>query len=932
MERINREGNDTGEDGHAGKRLLAEKIALHETFTQIVESFVREDGNGADGGFAGKVVRALELVGRHVSADRGYIFEYRFDQGVCNNTFEWCNHGILSQKDGLQGIPLGRVPEWVAAHKEGKALHLPDVRALPPDDYLRMVLDPQEVKSLIVLPMEDQGRFYGFIGFDSIRRRHAYTEDEQMILAKLGDILLGALRRKDMETRLQESEARYRTLVANVPGAIFRCGDDPDRTMDYISGEIGTITGHPPGSFTGTGTGSCTGKRGFAAVIHQEDREEVRERIRQAVEAYRPYMLDYRILHKDGSVRWVRERGRGVYGDRRELLHISGVLFDVTEQKETEEALARSEEKYRSLVENLREVVYRVDRNATLQYVSPNILALSGYRQEEVVGGSLLEHIHPADRGKAMDRLKRDLEDTRSEFECRFFTKDGQTRWISSKSSPVLKNGQVVGFQGASRDITERKRAEEQERFYSTVLMNISDAIVVTDEDFRITHCNRKMEELYGYTRKELLGRRPDLLNAEPEAGEVQEDIYGKVSAGMDYEGESLNLRKDGSTFLCEYKVTPILGEDGTPYAYIGIQRDVTLKRQRERQIEYLSFHDQLTGLYNRRYLEDARTRLDTPRNLPFSIMVLDVNGMKLVNDAFGHDMGDRLLRAVADLVKNACREDDIVARVGGDEFVILLPKTSGEQAESIRNRILKAAAKADLEPVVVSLAVGYGVKTSQEEDILEVQKETDARMYEDKVRYGKTMRSQSMSLILRNINLKHDRERSHAERVSRYCGEIALALGLGHREENDLKTLGAIHDAGKIVIPGEILNKEGELTPEEWEVVRRHPEIGYQLVRNVDEYASLADYVHHHHENWDGTGYPAGLQGEEIPLPSRIVAVADAYEAMTAQKPYGKSRTGEEALEELERCAGTRFDPKVVEAFLRIRQKGSPDRSGPQI
>jgi putative nucleotidyltransferase with HDIG domain len=193
-----------------------------------------------------------------------------------------------------------------------------------------------------------------------------------------------------------------------------------------------------------------------------------------------------------------------------------------------------------------------------------------------------------------------------------------------------------------------------------------------------------------------------------------------------------------------------------------------------------------------------------------------------------------------------------------------------------------------------------------------------DNQMYREKLKHGKIMRSQTIETVLRNINFKYDREQIHTERVSQYSEAIAKAMGLSEQAVNDIKSAGVLHDIGKIIIPPEILNKPGRLTDEEYAIVKRHSETGYQILKSSDEYAKLAEYVLYHHERWDGSGYPQGLKGEEIPLQSRIISVADAYEAMTAIRPYQKTQTKEEATAELLRCAGTQFDPRIVDVFVR--------------
>ena len=399
---------------------------------------------------------------------------------------------------------------------------------------------------------------------------------------------------------------------------------------------------------------------------------------------------------------------------------------------------------------------------------------------------------------------------------------------------------------------------------------------------------------------------------------EVTAQMMQIPATGMavEYGDSQLVVSKTGNTVAAEINVSPIRNKDETVGGAVIIINDFTEKRQKQRQIEYLSYHDALTGLFNRRYMEDIMALLNRTGCLPLTLMVVDVNGLKLTNDAFGHETGDQLLKTVARALKAVCRPADILGRMGGDEFLLILPDTGSDKASELKQQILLESSGLKMENVIVSLAVGYAVKSLPAQELKAVMTAADNQMYQDKVRFGKAMRSQTIQTVVTNINLRYKREQIHTERVSYFCEAIAIAMDMSDKEVQDIKTAGAFHDIGKIMVPPELLDKPSRLTREEFELVKRHPEIGYQMLKPVDEYAHLAEYVLYHHERWDGNGYPIGLAGERIPLYSRIIAVADAFEAMTAERPYQATKSKEEAAAELRRCAGTQFDPKIVELF----------------
>jgi diguanylate cyclase (GGDEF)-like protein/PAS domain S-box-containing protein len=375
--------------------------------------------------------------------------------------------------------------------------------------------------------------------------------------------------------------------------------------------------------------------------------------------------------------------------------------------------------------------------------------------------------------------------------------------------------------------------------------------------------------------------------------------------------------RPDGSRILLEVLGTPVNDTEGKPWASLVTFMDITDRKKAENELLYLSYHDHLTGLYNRRYFEQELKNLDTPENLPLSIIMFDVNGLKLVNDSFGHDLGDVLLKKSAEAIKKACREDDIAARIGGDEFVVLLPKTAASEALQISNYIKELASNEKVANMELSISYGYDTKKTDNQSIIEIIANAENHMYRHKLYERSSIRSKITDLIMNTLFEKSGREAAHSNRVSIICQSISSKLNMGKDAVNKMKIAGLIHDIGKIGVDERILNKPGSLTAEERGFIERHPEIGWRLLSSTDEFSELAKYVLSHHENWDGTGYPNGIKGEAIPLEARIISVADTYDAMTSERSYRKKMSREEAVKELKRCSGTQFDPMIVDVFL---------------
>lgn len=359
------------------------------------------------------------------------------------------------------------------------------------------------------------------------------------------------------------------------------------------------------------------------------------------------------------------------------------------------------------------------------------------------------------------------------------------------------------------------------------------------------------------------------------------------------------------------------LDSNNEPLRMIGTIQDVTTRKDAQDKILYLSYHDQLTGLYNRRYYEEELKRLDVERNYPLTLVMADVNGLKLVNDSFGHSFGDELLKKVAEVMRKACRGDDIIARLGGDEFIILLPNTDRNEAEKIVKRIHSCATEEKIGSIEISISFGYETKYSCVQNIEEVLKKAEDHMYTMKLFESPSMRGRTVTAIARTLNENNKAEDIHSKQVSDLCVRMGEVLGLPENEIVELKTVGLLHDIGKIAIDGSILTSPTPLDNAGWGEVKRHSEIGYRILRTVNDMAKMAEDVLAHHERWDGQGYPKGIKAEQIPLFARIIAIADSYDAMTNERSYREAISKEEAIEELRKNSGTQFDPELVQIFI---------------
>jgi len=471
------------------------------------------------------------------------------------------------------------------------------------------------------------------------------------------------------------------------------------------------------------------------------------------------------------------------------------------------------------------------------------------------------------------------------------------------------------------QEIIERKRLEielrKSEEIFRTYIEKAPLGIFVVDATGRYVDANGMACRLMGRTKEEVLGlSMSDYLVADHLEKGLAEFI-GLKSKGFS-EAEYRVRDKDGHEYWISLSGTRI-----NDNCYIAFCSDISDRKEKEERVEYLSYHDILTGIYNRAYYEEEINRLDTERQLPFSIIISDVNGLKLINDTLGYAAGDRILVETAKILRRYTRKEDILARTGGDEFSILLPRTSSQEAQTIVARIQEGCQECRIdyfkETILLSISVGYATKTMFSESFSHITKLAEDYMYRRKLLERESFHSSLLESLRTSLFERSHETEEHAARLISFSRDLGTAMNLRKEQLNDLELLSALHDIGKISIDNSILIKPGRLTDEEWLEMKKHPAIGYRIAMASTDLRSIADCILSHHERWDGNGYPQGISGESIPILSRILSVVDAYDAMTSDRPYRKAMTKEDAIAEISSNSGTQFDPEIASLFLTL-------------
>lgn len=463
----------------------------------------------------------------------------------------------------------------------------------------------------------------------------------------------------------------------------------------------------------------------------------------------------------------------------------------------------------------------------------------------------------------------------------------------------------------------------EKETQLRVILESTTDAIFGMDNNMNCVFCNRSFLEVTGYKHQnELIGKNMhNMIHHSRRDGTpilpTQCRICKAFSAGEEIRiSEETLWRADGTSFFAQLFATPWYKDEKIAGAVITLT-DITKQGKSKYEIKHSGYYDPLTGLYNRLFFRAEHYRLDIPENLPISIIVGDINGLKLINDTFGHIAGDTLLRKAAIALKRTCKDNHIIARTGGDEFMILLPKTTAEEGEKIISRIKDEFSRENILGIKGSISMGCDAKVSHDQDIAETIKNAENKMYTEKTLNRHIVNESFFNAIIERLH-SNPEEREHSKNVSTLSRKIGEAINLPTGEIRKLKEAGFFHDIGKIVLDEYIFKETDLLTEQEIKKFRLHPVIGYRVLNSFDNTINLTEYVLAHHENWDGSGYPKGLKKEEIPVHARIIRIADSFDLLTNKLQSNPLNIGD-AIQKIRTQAGTELDPNITEIFVNI-------------
>ena len=563
--------------------------------------------------------------------------------------------------------------------------------------------------------------------------------------------------------------------------------------------------------------------------------------------------------------------------------------------------------------------IFLKDLEGRYLYVNETVLKNDKLSQDEILGKKDSE-IYPGNISPMFMETDRETIIKKGAFT--FTQMNVNNKYLDTYKTPFYDDGNILGVVGYSieetANVRQLKMLKKEVNKYKGLFEKapLGVAIYHTDTS-KALEFNPAFGKMLGRTSEELLNL-PWAAYSHPD--EIEENhnfmsllIEKKIEG---FQMEKRYIKADGSEVWVQMTISRYQDEENEN-AHLVMVTDITDKKKAEAELVRLANHDQLTGVLTRRAAEQKIQEIETEGTIPVTVVVTDINGLKIINDTFGHQKGDQIIKSLAELIKSSLGEKDIIARMGGDEFLIIMPKTSLKEASE---KILEINEKIKTNPEgrLLSASFGTAAKISRNDVLEDAIISADARMYLNKMNFSGEFKRDVINYILEEFESANPQEKIHAEKTAEYALKLAHEMDLDEKEIESIALAARYHDIGKIKINSETLKKKDKLDADEWSKIMAHPGAGYQIMKGIPEYYPAAELILHHHERFDGKGYPEGKKGEEIPLGSQIISLAGAYVDMTMDLPYRKKRSKEEAITEIKANRAKQFDSALVKIFLK--------------
>ncbi len=729
---------------------------------------------------------------------------------------------------------------------------------------------------------------------------------------------------KFLEKKLKKSEDRFEKLInsASVGFLLYK-----NNKWIYANPYACKITGYSLNELR---------TMNFWDFVTSEHKNFVKELGQKRQKGYVSLISSYetKIITKNGEEKWVYVSAIPI--DFRDGKAILVTCIDITERKKLESKLKEILKDFEDISRSIPDsIIWKIDLDKKTKelkdvFVSPNLEILWGIPKNIFYKKDLWEnYILKEDIHNLKEFLEKIINNPQKSYgiEHKLITLDKKVLWVYSRACVRLLDNKlrIVGYTG---NITKRKEMEKRilnsEKEFRTIFESVSDGVVIL-KDFKVIRCNTNFLKIIGFRKEEVLEKYLwEFFCVDKDKEEELKLKIMNIASTFLKEGESYSFeysfRKQEEIYYVEITLTTYnIGEDEYILTMI---RDITARKRTEERMRYLSMHDPLTGLYNRSFFEAEMNRLNLSRAFPVTILVADIDGLKLINDTMGHKKGDELIKKCAYILKNSLRASDILARIGGDEFAVLLPYSDKETAEKVKGRILKEIEKYNnnFPELPVHLSIGFATSERKDFSLEVLYKEADDIMYWNKVYQGRKLKQYMLKSFINSLWTRDYIKDGHTKRIILWCKRLASMVGLSKYEIKRLILLAFFHDLGKVAIPDDILFKKGKLDFEEWEIVKKHSEIGYKIAGNMPKISDIRSLILKHHERWNGDGYPLGIKGVDIPMECRIFSICEAFDVMTRNTPYRRALEVKYAKSEILKNKGLQFDPYLTQKFLEMK------------